>query len=85
MWLLYKWSQPSADGKKPALYRMIDGYAYIQDQFAARNKVHTAMVEQAAFDRNLFQSDKKTQHINMRFPEFVNPMEEDEWKMGIQI
>lgn len=83
MWLLFKWSQPSADGKKPALYRMIDGYAYIQDQFAARNKVHTAMIEQAAFDRNLFQSDKKTQHINMRFPEFVVPMKEKEWEMGI--
>lgn len=73
MWLLYKWAQPSADGKKPALARMIDGYAYLQDQFAARNKVHTAMIEQAAFDRNLFQSDKKTEHIPMRFPEFVNP------------
>ena len=73
MWLLYKWAQPSADGEKPRLARMIDGYAYLQDQFAARNKVHTAMAEQAAFDRNLFHSGKKTEHVPMRFPEFVAP------------
>lgn len=78
MWLLYKWSQPSADGKKPAFARMIDSYSYLQEQFAARNKVHTAMIEQAAFDRNLFQSDKKTEHIPMRFPEFVNPTRSSE-------
>jgi hypothetical protein len=29
------------------------------------------MVEQAAFDRNLFQSEKGSPHVNLRFPEFV--------------
>lgn len=31
------------------------------------------MIEQAAFDRNLFQSDKGSAHVNLRFPEFVLP------------
>lgn len=70
-WLLYRASKPSADGTKPAFERVIDSYSYYTEHWAGRNKLHTAMVEQAAFDRNLFQSDKKTQHIPMRFPEYV--------------
>jgi hypothetical protein len=29
------------------------------------------MVEQAAFDRNLYQSSPGTKHVNLKFPEYV--------------
>lgn len=31
------------------------------------------MIEQAAFDRNLYQSAVGSSHINLKFPEFVFP------------
>lgn len=68
-YIVYSLAKPSADGKKSAIERFINSYSHIQDTFAARNKLHTAAVEQAAFDRNLFQSDRKTEHVNLRFPE----------------
>jgi hypothetical protein len=70
-WAVYKISRPSEDGKLPGFGRFINSYHHIQEKFAARNKLHTSMVEQAAFDRNLFQSDTKTAHVNLRFPEYV--------------
>ncbi|OBT71860.1 hypothetical protein VF21_09081 [Pseudogymnoascus sp. 05NY08] len=72
VYIVYSLAQPSADGKKPALERLINSYSHLQDTFAARNKLHTAAIEQAAFDRNLFQSDRKTEHVNLRFPETFN-------------
>lgn len=71
-YIVYSLAQPSADGKKPALERLINSYSHLQDTFATRNKLHTAAIEQAAFDRNLFQSDRKTEHVNLRFPEYVH-------------
>ena len=44
-------------------------YQFWQDRFLERNKLHTQMVEQAAFDRNLFQSSPWTHHIELKFPE----------------
>jgi hypothetical protein len=62
-------SRPSADGKKPAFSRFIDSYSYYKERWAARNTLHTAMIEQAAFDRNLFQSSPGTAHVDLKFPE----------------
>jgi hypothetical protein len=43
----------------------------MQEKFAARNTLHTAMIEQAAFDRNLYQSNNGSTSINLRFPEYI--------------
>ena len=66
---LYTASRVSADGKVPGLSKFIDSYSSYKERFAARNTLHTAMIEQAAFDRNLFQSTPGTKHIELRFPE----------------
>jgi hypothetical protein len=70
-WLVYKLSRQSEDGKPAGLSRLIDSYSYYKEKWAARNTLHTAMIEQAAFDRNLFQSSKGSSHINLKFPESV--------------
>jgi hypothetical protein len=36
--------------------------------------LHIAMVEQAAFDRNLFQSTPGSKHVELRFPEYDGPI-----------
>lgn len=66
---LYTISRPKSDGSPSSLSKLIDSYSYYKDRFAARNTLHTAMIEQAAFDRNLYQSAVGTKHVNLRMPE----------------
>ncbi|KAL2036859.1 hypothetical protein N7G274_010402 [Stereocaulon virgatum] len=69
----YKFSRSSSDpDHQPLLTRLIQSYSWWQDEFARRNTVHTAMVEQAAADRNLFQSSPWNHHIDLKFPEVFN-------------
>jgi hypothetical protein len=72
---VYAASRTSADGKVPGLSKIIASYSYYKERWATRNTLHTAMIEQAAFDRNLYQSSTGTRHINLRFPEYVFPFE----------
>ncbi len=62
-------SRTTVDGKVPGLSKIIDSYSYYKEKYAARNTLHTAMIEQAAFDRNLFQSTPGTKTVELRFPE----------------
>lgn len=66
---LYAISRPSEDGKLTGLRKVIDSYSYYKEKYAARNTLHTAMIEQAAFDRNLYQSAEGSKYVNLRFPE----------------
>jgi hypothetical protein len=66
---VYAASRTTADGKVPGLSKLIDSYSYYKEKWAARNALHTAMVEQAAFDRNLFESTPGTKTVELRFPE----------------
>jgi len=68
---LYSISRPKGDGSLSGLTKLIDSYSYYKERFAARNTLHTAMIEQAAFDRNLYQSAVGTKHVNLRMPEYV--------------
>ncbi|TAQ83350.1 hypothetical protein B7494_g8326 [Chlorociboria aeruginascens] len=68
---VYSLSRPK-DGKPAALTKLIENWAYYGDKWADRNTLHTKMIEQAAFDRNLFQSSKASGHIELRFPEQFN-------------
>lgn len=50
---------------------MITYYSNLQQKWLQRNTTHTIMIEQAAFDRNLFQSTPASEHIDLKFPEYV--------------
>jgi hypothetical protein len=60
---------------------LIDKYSDYKEKWAARNTLHTAMIEQAAFDRNLYQSSQGTKHVNLKFPEYVIPLG---WQEGVR-
>ena len=68
---VYKYSRsfPSDPDRQPFLTRVMESYNWFQDEFARRNALHTAMVEQAAEDRNLFQSSPWTHHTELKFQE----------------
>ncbi|GME22362.1 hypothetical protein GTA08_BOTSDO02680 [Neofusicoccum parvum] len=71
--LFYGWTGSASDpGRKPYLTRMIDAYAGYRDTWAERNKLHTDMIEQAAFDRNLFLNSTPRRHVDLNFPEAFN-------------
>ena len=65
----YSRSSPSDPDHQPFLTRVMQSYNWFQDEFARRNALHTAMVEQAAEDRNLFQSSPWTHHTELKFQE----------------
>ncbi|CZR54159.1 probable NADH-ubiquinone oxidoreductase 17.8 kDa subunit [Phialocephala subalpina] len=69
---VYAFSRPGADGKLTGFSTLIDSYSEYKEKWAARNTLHTAAIEQAAFDRNLFQSSQGSMHVNLRFPEIFN-------------
>ena len=70
---VYAASRTGADGRMTGFSKVIDSYSYYKEKWAARNTLHTAMVEQAAFDRNLFQGTKGSTHVDLKFPEYVVP------------
>ena len=70
---VYTASRPSTDGKKAGFSRLIEQYSDYKERWTARNTLHTVMVEQAAFDRNVFQSTPGSAHIDLRFPEYIDP------------
>ena len=73
---LYKFSRSSDDSKDPAsqpwLTRVIGSYDHWRDEWTRRNSLHTAMIEQAAHDRHLFQGSPGSGVIELRFPEWVS-------------
>ncbi|KZF23798.1 hypothetical protein L228DRAFT_246645 [Xylona heveae TC161] len=77
-YLLYVLSRGAQeDGKtgqqtKPLFTRVIDSYSDYKERWVTRNTLHTNMMEQAAFDRNLFQSAPKSKAVDLRFPEVFN-------------
>ncbi|KAI9838687.1 MAG: hypothetical protein M1819_005001 [Sarea resinae] len=71
-YLVYKISRPSSEGEKPLLTRVIESYSEYKEKWIARNTLHTSMIEQAAFDRNLFQSGNRDGKVELKFPEIFN-------------
>lgn len=65
----YAASRPDKDGNVAGFTKFIDGYSHYKEKWQARNTLHTAAIEQAAFNRNLFHSQKGTTHVDLRFPE----------------
>ncbi|MCJ1229184.1 hypothetical protein MMC12_005849 [Toensbergia leucococca] len=69
---LYKFSSTTSDSADPFLTRLINSYSQFQDRWTERNALHTSMIEQAAHDRNLFQSSPASKTIELKFPEIFN-------------
>ncbi|MCJ1300793.1 hypothetical protein MMC08_003592 [Hypocenomyce scalaris] len=73
---IYKFSRSqdgsSANSAQPIFTRIINSYSQYKESWTARNTLHTAMIEQAAHDRNLFQSSAPSKHIDLKFPEIFN-------------
>jgi hypothetical protein len=69
-WALY--AATRQDPNNPSyLTRLIDKYTEAQDVLAAKNDIHTRIMEQAGSDRVLFMSTKPQEFVDMRFPEYV--------------
>lgn len=67
---VYAASRPDANGHPRGFSNFIGSYySEYKEKWAAQNTLHTAVLEKAAFDRNLFQSTPGTKHVDLRFPE----------------
>lgn len=70
---LFTASRPDADGKLPVITRFIDSFSHYKEKWSERNTLHTKAVEQAGFDRNLFNSStRKRRVVDLKFPEIFN-------------
>ncbi|KAK0119974.1 hypothetical protein ONS95_011398 [Cadophora gregata] len=70
---IYAASRPSANGQQTGFSNFIGNYYNdYKERWTARNGLHTAALERAAFDRNLFQSTPGSKHVELRFPEVFN-------------
>jgi hypothetical protein len=67
--LVYSLSSKSADGAESSLTQFIRSFDYLQDEWEKRNNIRTAMFEQAAHDRHLFNYAGKNPHIALKYPE----------------
>ena len=67
---LYAVSRAEPDAPS-ILTRLINRYTEATERFAERNALHVSMIERAGDDRALFNNAKAQEHVNMRFPEYV--------------
>jgi hypothetical protein len=72
-WAVYFVSRNSSDNSQPFFTRMIDGYTETSEKWSKRNDLHVRMIEQAGEDRVLFQNTRPYEHVEMKFPEYVDP------------
>lgn len=68
--MLYKLSGAGTDSK-PYFTRLITSYDNWRQTWAERNDFHTKALEQAAADRNLFINSRGSQHVELKYPEYV--------------
>lgn len=64
-------------GSLPFLHNLIEKYTDVQENYAKKVALHSAAIEQAAFDRRIFQTEEKTglsSGIELRFPEYSIPI-----------
>jgi hypothetical protein len=51
---------------------MIDGYTEATEKLSKKSDLHVRMIEQAGEDRVLFMNTKPHEHVEMKFPEYVD-------------
>ena len=76
---LYKYSRSSSGdpadagdpAKQPFLTRFIHRWDSIQEEFSRRNITQVKWLEAAGRDRQLFEGQRPTGHVELKFPEWV--------------
>jgi hypothetical protein len=77
-WILFTLTQSkSSEDNKPFLTRLMHKYSSWEEEWKLRNELHTKSVEQAGFDRLLFQHEvnaegRGTGRKDVRFEEYVS-------------
>ena len=62
------------EGEESALINLIDRWSSKGKDWEEINTLHTRAMEQAGFDRNLFEgASNKHRFVDVAFPEFVTP------------
>lgn len=70
--ILYRLSKSNQDsGSESWISGLISKYTPSQEEFEKRNAIHTALLEKAASDRHLFQSQGPSEAYELRQPEYV--------------
>ncbi|KAI9709356.1 MAG: hypothetical protein M1820_003476 [Bogoriella megaspora] len=64
--------QTSDPDKKPYFTQLMEKYKDWRELWVERNDRHVKMIEQAAFDRNLFMNTKPSRNVELKYPEFLN-------------
>lgn len=71
-YILYRVSQSNEDsGSESWISSLINKYTPSQEEFEKRNSIHTALLEKAAADRHLLQSQGPSEAYELRQPEYV--------------
>jgi hypothetical protein len=65
-------SRDNSDNSQPFITRMIDGYTEATEKLSKTNDLHVRLIEQAGEDRVLFMNTKPHEHVEMKFPEYVD-------------
>ncbi|MCJ1314506.1 hypothetical protein MMC25_008188 [Agyrium rufum] len=69
----YQFSKsPDSADPRSFITKWIGQYSNMKESWQERNTLHTLAVENAAFDRNLFQSEPADRGVVLRFPEMFN-------------
>ncbi|KAH9902156.1 hypothetical protein F4778DRAFT_736522 [Xylariomycetidae sp. FL2044] len=66
----YQITRPGTDGEPSALSKWLSSFQYFDD-WERRNAIRTAMIEQAAHDRHLFQYAGRNMHVELKTPELI--------------
>lgn len=66
---LYALSRPGKDGEPTAIEAYLNKFSYLTTQWETRNTLHTAAIDQATQDKNLFYNVPRNTHVELRNPE----------------
>ncbi|EOO03391.1 putative nadh-ubiquinone oxidoreductase kda subunit protein [Phaeoacremonium minimum UCRPA7] len=69
--LVYYISRPGKDGEPSSVTKAIQSWSDLGKQWEQRNTLHTAAIEQAAFDKHLYYNAGRNAHIELKYPEMI--------------
>lgn len=70
-YLLYRVYSSQESGSESWISGLITKFTPSQEEFEKRNAIHTALLEKAAADRHLLQSQGPSETYELRSPEYV--------------
>lgn len=66
---LYKLDHAMAGDKGTLLTRLIAKYQSSLELWEARNSLHTELIQKAAFDKTLFQDQRRKTVVHLKYPQ----------------